>query len=236
MVVRDEVRLLLLYAVKYTPPKNQAQGKKAVRRDILRTMRPIYPEEMTKSKGLARIVRTRNVISFNAAAENFSGSLKNARAVEFEARIHTGQRDGRLRVNPGKLNGKTVVLGRAQGALLSAYIRKIEGHVGIAKSGWWPALKAVGGAAPAWVTRHGNTAGDVVDETAIAGTTPTVTVINRTGWGYRDGMRILNDAARERAKAMMTKVNALVRGLNTPIGNGRSSVSFHEASPNEGEE
>lgn len=219
VAVRDEIRLLLEYAMRFTPPKNLAQGRAAVIRDIKRTMRPILPEEMTQSKGLRRIVQKRDIESYNAAARHFTGTLKNSRAVEFEARIHTGQRDFRLRVRPNSMNGRTVVLGRAQQGLLSKYIRAIQNHVGIAKDGWWPALQAVGGKAASWVTRHGTTAGEVIDELGFdkeaANSKPSITLINKTGWGAREGARILNDAAKLRADNMYRRIKQAIGKMNT---------------------
>jgi len=210
VIVAEEIRFLLEYAMRFTPPKNLAQGRAAVKRDILRTMRAILPDEFTSNPKLKRIVQRRDIIGYNAAAVHFLGTLRNTRAVEFEARIHTAQRDRRMRVRPNAMNGRTVLLGRQQQGLLSRYIRKIQEHVGIAKDGWWPALKAVGGKAPNYVTRHGTTAGEVVDElgfmAAAATPFPKITVINKTGWGVREGARILNDAAKLRAKVMERRI------------------------------
>ena len=211
--VTDEIRLALVYAMKFTPPKNLAQGRTATKRDILRTMRPITPEELTQSKSLARIVKRRDIAAFNQASKYFHGTLKNAVAVNFEVRIHIGQRDRRGRVRPSRMESKTLVLGREQRGLLSKYIKRRQDNVGIAKNGWWAALQATFGTAPSWVTRHGTTAGEVVNDLNREDF-PTITLINKTEWGAREGSRILGDALRARAGMLERKINAQLKAMN----------------------
>ena len=202
-VVRDEVKEVLKLAMQFTPPKSLAQGRAAVGRDILKTMRPLTEDEITRSKPLARVIAAGDVERFNAMTAYLpvGSPLRNARAGDFDPAFHTRQQDGRMRVSDRAQ--VTIMLGRKNAGLLSAYIKTVQSHVGFAKAGWWPALRVAGGDAPDFVTRHADAAGSAVDNIATADGKAKemfILVVNRTGWGAREGARILNDALRIRAR------------------------------------
>lgn len=219
-VLYEEWPLLIRKVIDFTPPfatrasrgegktfANSASdlsvGRKAVAFDIYKTMRPFNPAEV-RSPELKKIVDRKDVVAFNAFARNSKSSkLAGVEALPFDPGLHLRARDARGRV-PGR-DRQIVVLG-SDVALLNKYVATVQGRVGYAKSGWLAALQLVGGDAPAYVTKQGTGAGEVIDDHANEDN-PSITAINRSPWAVRkdEGERILADAKASRINAIITK-------------------------------
>jgi hypothetical protein len=214
----EEWPLLMRKIMDFTPPfktkgkpgaSDLSVGRAAVAFDIYKTMRPFDPKEI-RSKSLKKIVANKDIAGFNAfAAAGKSPLLQGAVAVRFSPQEHLRQRNARGRVT-GRSRNK-VVLG-SDVALLNAYVAKRQEAVGYAKSGWWAALRLVGGKAPGYVTKFGERGGDVIDDRNNPDA-PSITAINRTPWAVRkdEGDRIMADARASRINAIDSKIRTKLR-------------------------
>jgi hypothetical protein len=220
MIVVEEVRELLKLAIDFTPPHTKPNvhmrkrgrsrtparvvGLRAVERDILKTMRPLRPDDFD-NKDMKRILRTRDTAAYIRFI-NFlpkTSPLAGTQPVAFSPKEHTTRRDSRGRV---RRDYKQVVLGDTQSDKLDAYIEKVQGYVGWSKAGWAAAFTMVGGKLPAYVARHNWRASAAVSDLNNK-KEPTITLYNRTNWGVRDGQRILAAARDIRVKKMRSKLN-----------------------------
>lgn len=221
-VLYEEWPLLIRKIMDFTPPfatrasrgegkafANSASdlsvGRKAVAFDIYKTMRPFDPADI-RSPRLKQIVERKDVVAFNAFAQNAGGKLAGVEARPFDPGLHLRARDRRGRV-PGR-DRRIVVLG-SDVSLLNKYVADVQKRVGYAKSGWLAALNLVGGDAPAYVTQKGTGGGEVIDDHANE-ENPSITAINRTPWAVRkdEGDRILADAKASRINAIIAKTRA----------------------------
>jgi hypothetical protein len=219
----EEWPLLMRKVMDFTPPfktrnlyasssaahaSDLSVGRKATAFDIYKTMRPFDPKNV-RSPALRKIIDSRDLVAFNAiAARSKSPYLAGAEAVAFSPEIHKALRNARGRV-PGR-DRHNVVLGTDARAL-NAYVKREQGFVGVAKSGWLKAMNLVGGDAPNYVTKQGTSLGDVIDDHANE-ENPSITAINRTPWAVRkdEGERILSDAKASRVDAIIAKVKASI--------------------------
>ncbi len=214
----EEWPLLMRKVMDFTPPfkskgtrgvSDLSVGRKAVASDIYKTMRPFDPA-MVKTPQMQRIVDRKDFAAYDViAARSINPLMQGTRAIAFAEATHTGQRNRRGRVDRKSLNH--VVIG-SDAVLLNKYVKKIQGRVGYAKSGWLKALMLVGGEAPAYVTSKGMGGGDVIDDHANDDH-PSITAINQTPWAVRqdEGERIKADAYASRAQALVTKVKTHMR-------------------------
>jgi hypothetical protein len=156
-----------------TPPKSQAQGRAAVKRDIGRAMLLLDPNKI-HSQVLATAVRDQEfdvVRAFLANCRNKGGPFSTLRLEHFSPSLHQSARDRRGRVR--KISG-IAVLERSE---YNNYVREIQGHVGATKSGFGVAAKQLGGSVPAWILNHSKGLGDLaIDDTPH---NPSVTTTNR---------------------------------------------------------
>ncbi len=227
----EEWPLLIRQIINLTPPfrtKGQPSGqsdlsigRKAVSHDIYKTMRPFNPADV-KSKSILKIIEKRDIAAFNAVAANArSGPLLGAIAVDFQPYLHTNERNRRGRVQGQDKN--RVVIG-SDAKLLTAYVTKIQSHVGYAKSGWAAAYNLVrdpdGAVLPNWVTRQGTEGGAVMDQRGDPDN-PSVTAINHTPWAVRK-----DEWARIKADAFFIRAKALAGKLKTALRLARSGAGF----------
>jgi hypothetical protein len=213
----EEWPLFMRKVMDFTPPfktkgapgaSDLSVGRAAVARDIYRTMRPFNPT--AKTKQMERILDRKDYAAFDILAmRSHDPRMSKLRAIPFSENEHLRQRDWRGRVMGRERN--KVVLG-SDAALLKAYVTKVQGHVGVAKAGWLPALLLVGGDAPGYVTKQGLGGGSVVDDRANE-EHPSMTAINHTPWAVRqdEGERIKTDAYASRAQALVSKVATHMR-------------------------
>lgn len=230
LAVRENVRLLLEQAVNFTPPHSKPNtymakrgkrlghkvvGLRAVERDILKTMRPLRGEDF-QNKELARIIDNRDASRYEKFVRFLPSTspLKNTRVVGFSPSEHSSKRNGRGSV---RRDYKQVVLGDEQSDQLEDYIVKVQKRVGWAKAGWCAAWKFLGGEPPAYVNRHTYTAGSYIDNLNNK-TSPTITLVNRTKWGVREGARIIRDAVKVREHQMVGRIRYGLRQIAKNAG------------------
>lgn len=232
--LNEEWPQLMDLVVRLTPPNSLSQGRKAVARDIYRTMRPFDPKSTVSFKSLKqegiggydalkKIARKRDIAAYNlVAARITSGPMAGTTAVHFSPEYHKQARNRYGRVGR---DIKRVVLG-SDVPILKRYVRQVQDRVGFAKAGWLAALRLVGGKiAPAWVERHGATgAGAVVDDRNNPDN-PSITAINRTPWAVRkdEGRRIISDATSARAQAIDSKIATKLRLARQNAGFDRAA-------------
>lgn len=219
--LNEEWPQLMDLVVRLTPPNSLSQGRKAVARDIYRTMRPFDPRG--KTEGIREIVAKKDTAAYNlVAARITSGPMAGTTAVHFSPEYHKQARNRYGRVGRDM---KRVVLG-SDVPILKRYVRQVQDRVGFAKAGWLAALRLVGGkVAPAWVERHGAAgAGAVVDDRNNPDN-PSITAINRTPWAVRkdEGQRIISDAMDSRARAIDSKIATKLRLARQNAGFDRAA-------------
>jgi hypothetical protein len=204
-IVADESRKLAKQIVGFTPPKSLAQGRKAVARDIQRAATPFDASKFTQPKMRERIdalAKDGNYDALNAILKNIKGNMAKWRVAPFHPDLHRKARVSRGRV----LSTKKIFVTQARA--LAAYIKKMQDRVGLRKSGWLPALLALGGKAPAWVARHlGHAPGTA--RVTLVGTNPGVTISSHAA-GVGDDRRMIANAVNVRAKAMARRAKMLV--------------------------
>lgn len=202
----EQFRFLLEQIMRFTPPKDQAQGRKRVVTDIGRVFRPVAEETM-RDKRIREIVRAGDLRAFEAFARKSNLKLLPAR---FDPEVVRKRRDSRGRVARG--SRPFVVIGREDPKALAAFLRRKQAHVGMARSGWLAALLRVGGAAPMWVLRHTADRGDVIDERGDP-RAPGLIAINRTPWAARkdEGERIIRAAMQSRAVRVEAALRTAIR-------------------------
>lgn len=188
-----------------TPPKTQAQGKKAVKRDIYHAVFPLRAEGFNDVK-LRKRVRTAiekgDHVSLQALAK--AGALgrqvKNAFVAKFDPVMHQSQRRTRGRV---RSQGKDYKFATDDVEKLKAYVEKTQGMVGQGKGGWAAAFIHLGGKPAQWIARHAK-AGTFSDRLLPSLAKFSFTGINRSAWASGgDEDRIIDWAMEGRAAAIM---------------------------------
>jgi hypothetical protein len=140
-------RQLFQELMRITAPKTQAQGRKAVARDISRAMWAIDPDKI-HNKVLRQAVQDQEydvVEAFLASIRNKGGFLSNYRLEHFNPQLHQSRRDKRGRVRRSQ---RVIVLERPQHA---KYVRDVQGHVGSVKYAWGKGASFLGASVPSWI-------------------------------------------------------------------------------------
>lgn len=224
-------RLLSERCQAFTPPRNVAQGKAAVSRDITRIFMPLSHTTF-REKGLRKIVRTDDRPAWDKVALNFNGShnLQNTKAIGFSQGWHASNRisRGRARGLTGKKKGTpkhnlgVVTLG-PEGRESRRYLKDVQKRVGWARAGWNMGIFALGGQAGSagiqpWIRRHGVSRGIFVDGRNLPD--PFVQVINDTSWAKHsnEGERIIRNAVSARARDMESYYFRMMRLAATNAG------------------
>jgi hypothetical protein len=167
-VVKDQTRLLLKTVIAFTAPKSLAQGRKAVARDINRSMTPI-DYTWFRDRRLADRLHT---LEQRGDAQGAQDTLRAIggwgawRVLPFSPSLHTSARDNRGRVTRTQ---RTFVLQpesrNSRGAIAigpwSKYVATVQKRVGQLKAAWAPAYFAVGGTLPAWIANQSYIRGSV---------------------------------------------------------------------------
>jgi hypothetical protein len=217
-VVRISARHLAEQLMKYTPPKSQAQGRAAVKRDIGRAMWLLDPKKI-QNKRLAQLVSDQN---FDAVAAFMShvktGILAGMRLKRFDPVLHSSVRDSRGRVRRSQ---RVAVLERRP---LKAYIQTMLGHVGSTKYLWGMVMSHFGASVPMWILKHKTVHGEIEEDTksVMVGDMlsalpyyPSVTMTNR-------GPGIAALSVSQIQAAINTRTGAMTRDVDRILAGGAS--------------
>jgi hypothetical protein len=205
-VIKTQMRLFLQAAMRITPPRTQKQGRDAVARDLKRAVQPISADDF-QSEAIKRVIRKRDKEAFAALLPKIR---PNWQEVDFDPALHTKARDRRNRVR------KSQKLATLDARAWKDYLKVIQSRVGRMKAAWLPALRAVGGTAPAWIGKHENPSGHYENNTASP-FNPSFTATN-SARGIRNHKQILNAALRARVRAMTSDLKRRLREAGQRAG------------------
>lgn len=158
-VLRSEGRKVFGRAIRFTPnQKGKADQERIVERDIRRAIRPITSEMFTSPR-LRELAAAKDSRGFNAFLENVRGvgiglqvdgqKFRLKEVLPFSPVLHKQARNSRGRVSARKLG-----IGTFDTESLGNYIDKKKRNVGMARAGWAPAMKGLGGVVTAYIRRH----------------------------------------------------------------------------------
>jgi hypothetical protein len=197
--------------VKHTPPKNSSEGKGAVERDINKVWQKNewFTEQFSfvnekLDKRVKDAVRAKDTFTLEGIFRR-SPRLRKLQIEPFRKDRH--QRNDRGRVRAREANFFPV----ADQSQTKKYLAEEKKHVGKAKSGWAPALSALGGKVPSWVNKGGGN-GSIKDNSR-ATKNPSITLINSVPYiaGLNSRLNIVGRSIAGRAKALKTRIGAVLR-------------------------
>jgi hypothetical protein len=211
VILRDETRLFIKQAARFTPPKNRKQGQDAVQRDVKRAAQPLEREFFTADWIRALVDK------YQGQWDKIEAALKKTafgkwRFEKFSKRLHTGARDSRGRVNRSQ---RTFAFPTQE---ILAYVKRVKAHVGLLKSGWWPAYRQLGGKMPSWITRHTRAPGRIVDLSANPNIA-TITVENH-GRGIGQTRHFVQGALNSRAVSIARRIRLILSGYSKEVAAG----------------
>lgn len=209
VVIKEETGLLVRNIMQLTPPKNLAQGRKAIQGDLRRIVYPLDPSTITWEP-LKQAVQKRD-------REAIAAILKNKRPPNMDltrdatrmAQQHTKMRNKRGRVTRGV---RPMLAALARDA--NRYIRDVQSRVGWTKAGFVAALNAAGKSAPGWIQRHAAKAGTAV---ARFGENPMVSAVAHN-IKIPNFQRVVDGAVKNRERITERKIDRLVAGKAVNLG------------------
>lgn len=205
-IVKQTFRLLMKDVMDITAPKNLAQGRKAVARDINRA---VYLIDYTKIKAklLRQAVQDReyDVVKAIFSRKKMGDWKKISQLVPFDPSLHANARDARGRVRRWK--GVATLDRQAH----SKYVRQTQKHVGYSRSGWAPGARLAGSSVPSWVGRHGTPPGRASSQLAQT-ERPSITAIHQGKTTNSIPRGKIQGAIARRAKTMNKDVDQVLRG------------------------
>lgn len=150
-LLREEMRLFLREIIRFTPPKTNAQGRKAVEGDIQKAIGLLDQNSFGRAREEVRLpmrelIRRRDNETLQEAMREMDGRYWIVKTFDKNDHISRRNRYGRVR-------RKSFVMTTDRTAY-NRYVREVKGRVGYAKSGWLKAAEAVGLPLPSWVRRH----------------------------------------------------------------------------------
>ncbi len=208
-VVRFTAKALALDLVRLIAPRSQAQGRKAVARDINRAMWAIDPAKI-RNKVLRQAVQDGEfdvVRAFltNLRASGKGGEFANYRVESFNPSLHQMARDSRGRVRRSQ---GIIVLERAEH---KRYVKQIQGHVGSAKSPFAVSAQHLGASIPSWLLNHSPALVEYQDNSAQQGD-PNIVMANKAPGIRSIESSIIQRALNRRAAAMAKDVDQILAG------------------------
>jgi hypothetical protein len=198
-VIREQSRLLLVRLLRLTPPKTQAQGRKAVAADIRKVMTDLDGYRF-ESPGIQKAWDEKD---WDALEVIFRRSPEFSRLRFSEGADASEHRSARTRRGRVPKRRKATVLVKKP-SKLKRYIRDTQKRVGLTKAGWMAGLKIIQGKIPGWVSKHGSGYGSAKDASSDR-RDPHIQVVNATrGIGEIDREdRILTTALQGRSRDML---------------------------------
>ena len=198
-LVKQEARLFVRDVVKFTPPASagkfgmqaKKQGEAAVARDIARiygTASKAYVDMALRDKKTAgafwKAMQANDLVKAKEIMQKIGGPRY--RGAQSIAPFDGGVMHERFR-RRGKVNRDRVMMLVTDAKQLQAYVKKMQGQVGLLASGWVQAAKKLGQSLPAWVTRHGDRRGACV--VIESGEKVAIIISNKVRYGIAQDMQ-----------------------------------------------
>lgn len=205
-VVRIQARLANEDLIRITAPKSLAQGRRAVLRDVSRAVTVIDPSGVHGVNLRQAILSGDYDLVQRILLDDPHGKWAGYRLERFSPTLHQSRRDKRGRV---RRNYKVITLDANQHR---AYVKQVQGHVGIARAGWASSGRHVGARIPQWVLKHDvEQYGRVLDQLHDK-TKPSITMTNLAkGNSSVTGAKV-RDVLRRRVSAMTRDINQMLAG------------------------
>jgi hypothetical protein len=209
VVIKEETKAIAQQIIRITPPRNLAQGRKAVAGDVNRIV--YAPDaENVKWPPLKQAIQKRDVAKAAALFANKREPRFTFTSSQAEIRAqHERMRTRRGRVSKG-VKPNLAAFPREAGR----YLRDVQSRVGWAKGSWVRALQSAGGTAPSWISRHSAKSGSVV---ANYGENPSVLAIAHRV-KIPNYQRMVDAAVATRVRITERKISRLVTGKAVNLG------------------
>jgi hypothetical protein len=198
-LVKQEARLFVRDVVKFTPPASagtfgmqaKKQGEAAVARDIARiygTASKAYVDMALRDKKAAqafwKAIQANDLVKAREIMQKIGGArYSGTRSI---APFDGGVMHERFR-RRGKVERDRVMMLVTDPKQLKAYVKKMQGQVGLLASGWVRAARKLGQSLPAWVTRHGDRRGACV--VIESGEKVAIIISNKVRYGIAQDMQ-----------------------------------------------
>lgn len=230
-ILKQQSRLFVRDCIRKTPPASMAQGRAAIRKDLFggangdAVRRAVF---MVAADWMPQGERTSDVLLFTnkktgAVVTDKIHFMPNATIKQMQ-RIHyaakspkTGRISQRFTVHAKRgPRYRSIQQAVVKRAAANRYLAHVSRHVGRLKAGWWPAARALGGTAPAWVRRHASGARGSITFSGTFGFTPQITIENHAlGVTHAEG--IARAALVARNQAMRQQVALIVSGYSKDV-------------------
>jgi len=213
-IVMRESRLFAEKAMKLTPPRTLAQGRKAVARDIKKIIagasESLIRHAIQENDGSGD-----NIKVYSGDTEQPSIDWRRAQLTDEGLKSwHNSQRDRRGRIQSrarargsGRwLENKRIVVPER---VRSDYIKRKQKNVGRLKAGWVPSVNKFHGKAAGWIRKH-NPKGSAEIRGMRTNEVTAIMTNNATGAGSLD--RFMRDVLRIRLSAIMRDLRLIQSG------------------------
>lgn len=239
-VLRDSVRLFVQDWEKFTPPKRQAQGRKAVKQDLLGGRNVQSATGFKRSRGIFLIMQdwmpqhvgertVRLWANKHGDVYGVEKVLYQPAASQETLKSHhlrfRSRRTGRTSlagswtrdVGRWKFINQMAVNKRA----MNKYVREVQSHVGRMKAALTPALQELGGTVRGWVRKHGisnpSSQGYIFKQFTEHEKSFTIGMIAP---GASKLERMVRDVMHNRTRAMAQRIRLILSGYAKDVARG----------------
>ena len=209
VVIKEETKGICQQIMRLTPPRNLAQGRKAVFGDLSRITYAPEAQDV-KWAPLKKAIQSRNV----AAATKLFANKEAPKFTFTSNQAEIQSKHERMRTNRGRVNKGVRPTLAAFPATARKYLRDVQSRVGWAKSAWVRTLLASGGTAPGWLQRHAAKSGTVL---ANFGENPSVTA-TALAVKIPAYQRLVDTAVATRVRITQRKIDRIFAGKAVNLG------------------
>jgi hypothetical protein len=207
VVFKEETKQIAQQIVKLTPPRNLAQGRRAVATDLSRIVWAPEPDTI-------KWAPLKEAFEKKDAAKAAALLAKTGKTFVTDtgpiAAQHLKMRTSRGRINRGVKPFLVAFAGTAM-----RYVKDVQSRVGWAKGGWARTLIAAGATVPSWIARHASQAGTVIAN--FGPNNPSVTAIAYDVKIPRY-QQIVDTAVKTRERITQMKIDRIVSGKAVNLG------------------
>jgi hypothetical protein len=224
--VKEEARLLSLELIRRTPPKSQAQGEKAIGRDLSKLFTSIDTGFLDR---IGSEYGTKNISHWITMADGRRVQLQwdvldpEGRGM---AQYHEQSRNAHGRIprtfTKGSQPGTQVWRSRyvVTKQDFASYLKIVQGRVGIEKSGWQAGLTVGGGSGskdrvPNYVSRHGNQFGSV--QTSFGNPDKASVTLRNHAPGIVNTKFFVELAVKSRRGALAARLRRVIAGIKEDL-------------------